>query len=372
MADLSMSDLRKKYNNFYAPAFDIKIKGKNVVKDLGAGVPSINVSLSCGFDASSCSFEVNDLYNIEQRKFKDGMLDNYFLLGNVVEVSVGYIKTEMIFMGLISTISFSYGSDGAPSISVECLDIKSRMMADKLSKEFKERKFTEVAEKVINQYKSYKAFNQVKVDPLEGEEEKETIEKQGESDYNLLRRIAETIGYEFYVEKGDVYFRDSMKDTSTLIELEFGSDIESFRTSRNLVGQVHSVTAKNTSEDTTEVIKYTAFASNLGKGKKKTASDEAKISKGVEKVIVDPKINKTEDAKKVAEAELEDLCMGYVRCNGACVGFPEFLPGRFINLTKLGLNKSNKDTFYVIKVEHSISSSGYQVSFEGRMPTVEL
>jgi len=372
MADLSIAKLRETYNNFYAPAFDIVIDGKNVVKDLGAGVPSVSVSLSSGFDASACSFEVNDLYNVEQRTFKDGMLDKYFKLGNVVKVSAGYITTELLFVGLISTISFNYGSEGAPSISVECLDIKSRMMADKLSKDFKEKTFTEVAKKVIEQYKTYKAFDKINVDDVENEPEKESIEKQGESDYNLLKRIAETIGFEFFIEKGDVYFRDSKKKTDTLIEIEFGSELESFRTSRNLVGQVHSVTARNTNDETTEVIQYTALASSLSKGKRKTATEEAKISKGVEKVVIDPKITKTEDAQKVAEAVLEELCMNYVKCSGTCVGFPEFLPGRFINITKLGLNSSNSDTYYVVKVDHSVSSSGYQVKFEGRMDTAEL
>ena len=370
MAELAMKDLRVTYGDFYAPSFQIKIKGKNICKDINAAISGVRVSLGCGFEANSCSFTVDNLYDIKNRKFR-GELSTYFTLGTVVEVYMGYLETTLVFMGLISSLSFSYGSDGAPSVGVECLDIKSRMMSDKMSEARTEKKYSEVAKSILKKHLDSKAIKNISVEDFE-QTAMPIIEKPSISDYEFLCSIAREIGYEFFVQGDTVYFQKSLKDKAALINLEFGMDLMSFRTSRRLPGQVYSVIVRYTGENSSDLIEFEAKADKIGGGKKMTGAEEGKIPKGVTKVIVNPKIKNEKDAKAAAESMLKELCMDYISCSGTCVGFPEFVPGRMITVSKLGLNDKNVNEFYVVRVEHSIDSSGYGVSFEGKMDTTEL
>ena len=363
-----MRDVRVRYGNFFAPSFQIKINGKNVCTDINVAIPGVTVSLGCGNEANSCTFSVGNLFDIKNRKFRDE-LDTYFKPTNVVEVSAGYIKNMLIFKGVISSLSYTYGSDGAPSVDVECMDMKSVMMADQKYMAYKENKYSEVIKKVLEHYKSSKAFKTINVQPLKNDKQV-SIEKEATSDYEFLCSIASKAGYEFFVQGDTVYFQESMKNTSELINLEFGVDLISFRTSRRMPGQVFGVKARNISQETTGAIQYLATVENTSFGNLRNPEELTKIPKDVVKVIVDPKIRTESDAQVLAEATLREIVMNYVSCSGSCVGFPEFVPGRFIKISKLGLNPENENVFYIVRVEHSIDSSGYGVSFEGRMNAV--
>ena len=368
MADLNMNDLSKKHGDFYAPSFVIEINGKDIFMSDDIAIPNVSVSLTSEFEANGCNFTIHNLYDIQNSMFPKEVLA-HLMLGNVVKVSMGYIEKTLIFIGVISGISFNYGSNSTPSIDVECLDVKSRMMDDKVSKDFKEKKCLEVVNNILNNYKTPKTFEKIEIESTQ-EAEKESIEKHNESDYQFLCRIARQIDYKFYVQGETVFFRkadNSKKGNATeLIDLTFGSDLINFRSRRRLSGQVHGVTVRNT-DGSANVIEFTAHAKDKDSGKEGTAATEAKISKDVIKVIVDPKIKTKEEAEKLANSILNDLCMNYISCSGSCVGFPEFLPGRYITVKNLGMNDENSDRYYIIKTDHSIDSSGYTVSFEGKM-----
>lgn len=65
---------------------------------------------------------------------------------------------------------------------------------------------------------------------------------------------------------------------------------------------------------------------------------------------------------ELAQARLDSLALNFVSGRGTCVGIPELIPGRYI--TVKGLDDDTEGTYFVSKVHHRFSKSGYYCGFE--------
>ena len=85
MGTLKYDDLSKKYLEFDVPTYKIKIDGKELPQS-EITVSNIEVNISTGFEASMCSFEAYELYDIDERSFDAKLMKDFFALGKEVEV----------------------------------------------------------------------------------------------------------------------------------------------------------------------------------------------------------------------------------------------------------------------------------------------
>ncbi|MDQ2085378.1 hypothetical protein RBH29_02855 [Herbivorax sp. ANBcel31] len=347
------SDLKKHYMDFSVPTFKILINNNDPVEKERVVINDINIELTVGYEASACSFSVLNIYDKVARRFKKELMDKYFDLGKIVEVQVGYIKTVKVFKGYISEISADF-SDDVPAIHIRCMDVKGAMMNNRLSQVTSEKNVGKVVEALIKKYSVLCKNNEIKVDKLADRED--YVEISSKSDYEFIKKSAEELNWEFFVFQGIVYFRKPKKITPPVINLEWGVNLLSFSREIGLMGQVSEVIVRSSNE-----LQKDIFESKAKKTIKLGKSGESVI-KDVKTLIVDQSIKSQKEADIRAKAELEKIGENLGSGKGKCIGLPEIVPGRFIQLSKMG--EGINGNYYIAKVTHNIGSRGFITSFD--------
>lgn len=353
----SVSDLSTKYREFDVPTFKIKIDGTEVsLKDLT--VKNLEVHLSTGMEASMCCFEVYEIYDLDARTFTKSHMST-FELGKTVEVYMGYIETTLVFKGYIETVRALFGDEDFPHLFIECLDVKGLMMHGIKSVMYNMTTYSDVVNKVLGTYGSLAGTKTVDTCTTL----KREIQQNKETDYVFLCRLAKSIHYEFFVLAGKVLFRKpTYSDKTPVITFDWGAVLLSFEQSRSLSKYVSKVTVKGYDDNEHKVIESTASSSvTVGGGSKKPDAFSSTLASSA-MVVIDYEINTVDEAKDRAEAELNSRSLNFIVGKGRCVGLPEIVPGKYIEVKNMDADVDQK--YYVTSVVHKINNGKYLTEFE--------
>jgi len=351
-----ISELSKKYKDFAVPTKVIKIKGK-ALASAGIVASNLNVELSVKESASTCTFEILNAYDLKKRAFNKDWLDKHFTLGNIVEVALGYVETTVVYQGYISMVSADFPESEFPKLTIECMDVKGLMMGDIKSEKKVYDTYGDAIKKVFNDYKSL--AKKVEVDKTPKLEH--PIEQNRQSDYDFVLEVAKNLNYEFFAIKDTVYFREPRKITKPIISFEWGQYIMSFSREIGLHCQVAEVVVRGYDTKNHKVVEGKADkVKKAGKGTKE-ADGVTKLIKGAKLTIVDETITTAEEAKKRAEAELDRRSMNFVKGSGTCIGLPELIPGRYLQLKNFDPTIDND--YYITNVTHTFGEGGFTTKF---------
>src|SRR5215471_11487982 len=109
---MELSDASRRRDAFYAPAFSVKVGGRDLVRDLAIGVSQVEVDLTLG-GAGRFSFTVVETFDIEKRAFVSGfgapVLD-VLAFGAAVDIGLGYgdhRSLDPMIKGVITEITTS-------------------------------------------------------------------------------------------------------------------------------------------------------------------------------------------------------------------------------------------------------------------------
>ena len=69
-----------------------------------------------------------------------------------------------------------------------------------------------------------------------------------------------------------------------------------------------------------------------------------------------------EECELIAQNRLNSIAMGLVSGEGACIGIPELIPGRYIEID--GLDSRTNGGYFISRVKHRFDSEGYSTTFE--------
>ena len=90
-----------------------------------------------------------------------------------------------------------------------------------------------------------------------------------------------------------------------------------------------------------------------------------KLIKKSEKVFLDATITSMEEAEYRAESLMEEMSYRFGTLQCSCVGIPELLPGKYLQLRSLGEPVDNY--FYLTKVVHRMDSlRGFETTLYGK------
>jgi uncharacterized protein len=118
---MELVDLSEDYNNFYAPAFAVRLSRADVVRDLLVAVSQVEVDLVMNAP-SRFSFTLANCYNLKSHRFETGHGDDLLellALGADVEVCMGYgdaKSTPTAILGLVTAIATSFPETGSPEL----------------------------------------------------------------------------------------------------------------------------------------------------------------------------------------------------------------------------------------------------------------
>ena len=353
----SFAQLKKKYRNFAAPTVEIYVDGAGIVSKMGASVTDLEVDLTCGYPASGCSFTITGEYQPSQSDFNPRGCAKKLELGAKVEVALGYITLETVFVGLITELEYLFEEE-APLIHVECMDIKCLLMKTQRLELMGESKCRQVVDELLSSapVSSYLGGKAIEIP----NDEKRPLGVSMESDYDFIVRWAQYSGCEFFVLCGKVYFRPAPGASSPILEIEPDGGILSARLRLQGTELVKSVQVVSIDPANDKVISGKASAS----GKFGDGPTAKKMIAGTERIYLDPLATSTSAAQARAKVLMAGLTGRFEQLELRCIGLPDLVPGRQVKVK--GLSGRAAGSFYITDIRHSFGLDGFTTTLEAR------
>lgn len=353
MADLmtdtyTYDSLVNKYGNFHVPAVRLYVDGSDVVQELELQVQSLEISLSL-HTASTAVIRLSGIYDQEQRSF-DSKVKNKFKLGTVVEVGIGYIsEIQKVLKGYVAVLGAEFGKEVCLVVTVA--DVR-RLMAEGVHHVLHNvSNYSEAVQTILEKYSKLCA---AKVDATDDQLESPLSQRSTDFDFITRELIAKgRCEREFLVVGGTAYFRKPREETKAICVMEFGRELREFKVESAYTDMQ------------VDVIGYHQLTQSIF-----TASATAKSTEAQNSVltstpihnIVDPGADTQEEVDIHATIWANERLSSGQKGSGTCVGLPELVPGRFVEISMLEEMANRK--FYINKVTHRMDEAGFVTEFE--------
>lgn len=349
-------------SEIYAPVFKVElVKSKAVLPiDTFTGV-DIDENLE---DPAMFTLSLNETIDIDKQTFK-WLDDKRTAPGAEVAIYFGYAKLpgkQSLMRGRIKAISPGFLSTGIPTLSIEGYDLSHDLQKTERKFNGKDVTYSKVVEDIAK-------GNGLDPGGIESTRivHKKVERRKNEKDYVFIKRLADEIGFEFFVKDKTIYFRAPKDTESGKVTFEFRQNFINFTprmTTATLVNEVR-VTAWN--EKDKEAISETASIKDIKSGVGIPDFDSIIEQSQGQKIKVKMEgrvVRSKEEAKNLAIAELKRRNKGFIEGTVECVGNPQLRPGMTLNIEKVG--KRFSGVYYITKAKHSIGESGYKTTLEVR------
>ncbi|MBE2222493.1 MAG: hypothetical protein IAF02_13180 [Anaerolineae bacterium] len=312
-----------------------------------------------------------------------GQGDGLFDIDNKLVLSLGYAPDplEKVFEGEVTGLQVSFPNGGMPGMTLVAHDYLNRLTRGSYA-----RGFGPLADALVAIIVSAENLLIPAIDPavmtistamtvlnviFKGTGTKQGKKGKGESDFDLVKRIAAQYDADFWVE-GDVFYlsRFFPKEYSSRLTLTWGESLLEFSPKVSTVGQVASVAMKFTMRELPLSFLVSAgwdfdresLAVSVVPG---DAASFAKGAGGAGITIVDQPISSPADIGNSALQiihQLRQKLNSRLTGSGSAVGDPRIRAGAVITLEGLGPDFSGN--YRVTSATHTISSSGYRTAFQ--------
>ncbi|NHN32419.1 phage late control D family protein [Paenibacillus agricola] len=345
------SELGKRYNDFFAPAFEILVNGSKLASEIM--ITNIRVESSLEGTADSFLFHVTNAFDINTNDFL--WINDVFVLGKAVEIKLGY-ETELIsvFQGYITSVTVEFSGDEAPGLLIRGLDMSYLMMKGSKSKSWSKKKYSDIVKDIAGTYGM-----KTKIDDTTTLYS--TVSQNQVDDYHFIQYLAELVHYDFFVVGKTVYFRKPLTEMTPVVDLQYGSMLRSLSIDMNIADQITEVTVRGWDNKELKVVEASATTVTKLGSNSKTGKDILK-AQGTYKEHVYTNIDSQEEAKTHAEAVLNKRSMKLISGQGECVGIPEIRAGRYLKLS--GIGEKLSQPYYIMATAHLLNENGYVTRFQ--------
>jgi uncharacterized protein len=357
---MDLADFSSKHGGFYAPSYMVKVGGQALMQTLKIGVSQVEVDLSLGA-AARFSFTVPNTFDWQQRAFLSGsgtpVLD-ILTFGATVEIFLGYgdfSKLPKMLEGVITEITTSFSEGGTPELSVSGYDLLFPMTLGKQSRPWTKTKDSDAVAKLAKEYNL-----DTHIDTTD--EEHPQIEQNQESDFEFMKKLAVRNHFEFYVSPPrQLRFGKPDDKGDGIVTLRWGQSLLSFKPEANLAAQVSQVEVYGWNADQKKAIVGKAVAGEESGHDPRRQSGGERLRKALGRQSVlqvrQPVFTEAE-AKRRAQAILNDHAKKFLTGDAECIGLPDLRPDKNITLGNLGAPFSK--TYYIQQTVHKIDTSGYK------------
>jgi uncharacterized protein len=357
---MELAALSDRHGAFYAPAYTVEVSGQDLTHKLAIAVTQVEVDLSLGA-AGRFSFVVAGTYDLEGRAFVSGLgrqVLEVLTFGAAIEVGVGYgdrARLPRLISGVITEITTSFSEGGTPELAVSGYDHSFPMTLGKRSQSWKQAADSDVVRLLAKEHN-------LDADIESTTEKHAQIEQNQESDFEFVKKLAERNHYEFYVDaKKKLRFGKPRDKDDGIVTLRWGHSLLSFKPEANLAAQVSQVEVYGWDPDKKKAIVGKASAGEESGHDPRRTSGGERLRRATGKDVVlqlrQPVFTEAE-ARRRAQAVLNDHAKKFVTGEAECIGLPELLPDRNINLA--GLGEPFSKTYYIQQTTHKVDGSGYR------------
>ena len=355
----SFQQLRKKYNDFTAPAFEISVGGKTLSRNL-ASIPELEVELSAEGAAGGCTFRAEGQFNFEKQKWEHN-LKSIVKPGAKVVVRGGYGSSsgqKELFYGYVDDYTLVFPDEDVPQLSVSGLDGLGYLMNLREPYYGGKKKAKQIVHTLLNKSVSAGFAKSVKVGMLEDFEA--PILKEEIDDWKFLRLMAQRCGASLFVVDGEMIFDSVAGSTSPILTLNLGTTLRSFQKRVSLAHQVGKVEiwGRDVNQKPVKGAASTVRAGGSGKS-------AAELVPGLKNAVLreySEFVRTQKECESLAQRRLDAIAMGLVSGSGECVGIPELIPGRYIRIE--GGDDDSNGSYFLTRVRHRFTEGGYTTFFE--------
>lgn len=386
--------------DFYVPAFEIKVEGQNAsANDIMSVTYTDDLDQIDSFDLTVNNWDPGAHRNEpeiwrQSGNFKYSDKEAYNPWKDV-EVWMGYIRNGMrdlrcMLTGEITTLRPNFPSSGPPTLGVGGLNLLHRFRFQQESKDFFNKTDAEIAQTIVDdiakELKKKSPLLNLRLDGqgLPSQVRLKHIAMHNQFPIVFLRERARALGYEMIMEE-----TSSQKDRTVTLRfapthtvkrktyvLEWGKTLLSFQPTLQTANQVAELTVRGWNPQTKEQIKYVAKRQDLPGI---IIPDDLGLAEPTivqkKEIVVDYPTQDQAEAKAVAEDRLRQICETIVVAKGKTVGLPELRAGVKILIKGLGKRfsgpgfgpKQKSFAYLVTSTTHSIDDGGYTTDFSARM-----
>jgi phage protein D len=376
--------------NFYAPRFEIKLRGQNLSRAVIRDV--LDVSYSDDLEKlDSFEFTLNDWDPVQRmpkysspydgdgnlRRLEDNSPVPNFDPGAKIELRMGYYGPDdppLIMTGQVVSLSPSFPSGGNPTLRVRALNLLYTLQKKQEVAPFENKKDSEIAEAIGSELGI-----EVEIPPGQKEQEqaREYIMVNNEYPIIFLMGRARRLGYDLFMKlpedgsDGDPkLFFGRTPASETVYEIAWGKSLVQFSPTVKTKGQVAKVVVRGwnpraSGED--RVITGEATIQDLNPelpDPQLLSNIDSALAETHEAVVDDP-IESEQEANEKALGILQDNWKSLVTGQGQTVGLPDLRAGRTVVIQGLGTRYSGR--YLVTETTHKIGSRGYTTDFTARL-----
>jgi phage protein D len=389
-ADLQPIPVQSEKQPFFAPAFELYVKGKraplNVVRDV------MEVTYEDGIERiDSFSLTVNNWDAAHRcpiyfgRKEGDPVPDepDLFEPGNELMLYMGYQGDKRLMMtGVITSVDVQFPETGPSKLVVTGLNILDRLRRKQYTwswpddgrKAIRDSDVALAMAAPANDAQNRPGLGiEVRIDEEAAAKEPalQNVFMNNQYPIVFLMELARRRGYEVLMdeeidENGKpnrfISFGRIQSSRQVTYQLEWGKSLASFHPKYSNAQQVFSVTVCGWDRKAKKRIEVKKNLDQI-----KGINDDLKAvarAANREEIITEPPARSQREAEDMAEKLLGKNFAATVEATGATVGLPDLRSGRFIEI--LGTGKIFDGKYRVLTSAHTINDSGYRTTFSAR------
>jgi phage protein D len=381
----------------YAPEFKLKINDTDLPAALRSSVISVRYQdgvnaadrVEVGFANANLRWLQSHIRGLGFRPFPTGITlgpvgrldavpEGSFDLDNNLSLAMGYAPDplEEMFLGEVTGVQVSFPNGGMPTMTLVAHDYLNRLSRGKYA-----RGFGPLADALVVMILSAENLLIPLIDPtitaisaamtainviFKGTGTKQ----EGESDLQLLSKIAAQYDADFWVDGNVLYLSRFLKEYTPRLTLTWGESLLDFSPRVSTIGQVAGVSMKFTLRELPLDFLVTVgwdfdretLAVSVVPG---VAAGAAKAVVGPAFTIIDQPISSPADIANsalVIVRELRNKLNNRLTGSGSAIGDPRIRAGAIIRLEGLGQDFSGD--YRVKSASHAVDNGGYRTTFE--------
>jgi len=368
-------------NDFYAPAFEVRVSGKRV-NAIERDVISVTYTDSAE-ELDSFDLTVNnwdDTQRGQKTAFKYMVdasakhADDVFNFDDAtrVELWMGYhvLPNRMVKMltGKIESIEPHYPSGGAPTLTIRVLNPLKKFCEKQNSKTYVDKSNATIAREIAGRLNIDIV---VKTHKNDDDQAQPYVIQDNQYDIVFLFERARAMGYELLLVEDPtkppaLYFGPSFPDDTpppSVYRLDFQRSLIDFAPRLSTTRQVAKVRVKGRDHENKGTFTGEASRAEIGLNSDLDAYLGASLGNRVE-TIVDQPVHVAGQAKQLAREMLRRIMQQMVTATFSMPGLPDIRAGRMVEVT--GVGSRFEGPYFVTKTTHTIDDSGYRTQFTGR------
>jgi Bacteriophage probable baseplate hub protein len=382
----------------YAPGFAVHVEGQPVDVQVQDDVLEIHVVHELD---QMASFEITfNNWDDKYLRFKYSESEaskELFKISRLVAIKLGYAgQLVPVVSGQITSLSPAFPQSGSPTIRISGTDALQKLKDSKprpgQQVYYKDKKDWEIVQQVAQRVpNNMKVYIPDRTGPVY-----HLVVQKNQDDASFLMERAKRIDYDCYVESDTVTGTQTLHfqppadgrngTTARVFRLAYGPGLAAeqqrataaaggrllpnlieFTPTLTAAAQVSRLTVRGWDPRTKRSISATATADDLPSGQGggltgPTAATEA--LGGREETVIDAPVASVEEARNLAIALLRERAYQFITGTGRIAGLPDLRVRNVLEIHGIGLRFSGN--YYVTRVEHTLSSSGFFTGFRAR------